>query len=93
MNNEYLYIVNNFNYSIEDAKTIIDFITKVDNKRDFNSINWFHQFESNSARWEVEELVAYVNEDSEENMTIEEILKRDDVFCRLPSGLIFSWKY
>ena len=82
-------LVVNSAFKQEDAEEIVDIILKNEGENVSDITNlWL----SMGARWDEEEVVEYVNEDSETQYSLNDILSWD-CFYRLKSGLIISWRY
>lgn len=76
-----------FNYG--DAKELVDII--LNEEKEVNDIVSLYSIKG--ARREEKELVDYINEGREEELTLEEVFANNKCFYRLTSGLIVSWDY
>lgn len=75
-------------FKIGDAIEIIEEVIK----RETTITDIVTMYESYGARWDDAELVEYVNDDTNEKYSIDEIMSWG-CFFRLTSGMIISWKY
>lgn len=92
MNKIVNYLMNNCIFKEQDAKEIIDIITIKENVKDINNFDYVKAYEYYGARWEEQELLNNYNEDAENEISLEELLKKDFVHV-LSSGQIITWNY
>ena len=92
MNKIINYLMNTCIFDEQDAKEIIDIITIKENVKDVENFDFVKAYEYYGARWEKQELLDNYNEDSEKEISLDEVLKKNFVHI-LSSGQIITWNY
>jgi hypothetical protein len=92
MRKYYENLINNNCFNEQDAKEVADIIIKEENVTEPENYDFSRAYDDKGARWNEEEVVNYVNMESDEKLSLEDIMKWPN-FYRLTSGLIVSWNY